>query len=143
MQKLNGERVAAFSAAIEEVYKNIQAGKKINFSAIGRKHGLKSHTPWLKKALRDAHLINEDATKWNPAYTLPNDKLATTIYSKTKEYVNEANRESLKRRKERLRQQEKEDIPEIHDANYLTLEETVANVKHYGLFKVILKCLFC
>ena len=43
----------------------------------------------------------------------------------------------------KLLQQEKEDIPEVHDTNYLTLEETVANVKHYGLFKIILKCLFC
>lgn len=143
MQKLNDVRVAAFSAAIEEVYNNIQAGKKTNFAELGRKHGLKSHAQWLKKALRDKHLINEDVTKWNPAYTLPNDKLACTIYSRTKEYVNEANRESLKRRKERLLQQEREDVPEVHDTNYLTLEETVANVKHYGLFKIILKCLFC
>lgn len=143
MQKLNDERVAAFSAAIEEIYNNIQIGKKTNFAALGRKHGLKSHSQWLKKALRDKHLINEDCSKWNPAYTIPNDKLARTIYARTKEYVNESNRESLKRRKEKLLQQEKEDVLEVHDTNYLTLEETVDNVKHHGLFQIILKCLFC
>lgn len=142
MQKLNDERVAAFSAAIEEVYNNIQAGKKTNFAALGRKHELKSHTQWLKKALREKHLINEDCTKWNPNYTLPNEHLARTIYSITKEYINEVNRESMKRRKERLRQQTTEDIREVHDSNYLTLDETVANMKYHGLLKVIWKYLF-
>ena len=141
MHKSYDEFVAAFSAAIEEVYNNIQLGKKTNFAELGRKHGIKSHAPYLKKALRDKHLINEDCTKWNPAYTLPNEKLAQTIYAKVREYVTEANKEYLQRKKVRLQEQEPE-IQKVHDEKYLTLAETIANVKYYGLFKIIMKCLF-
>lgn len=131
MRKLNDERVAAFSAAITEVYENIQSGKKTNFAELGRKHDLKSHAQWLKKALREKHLINEDCTKWNPAYTTPNEQLARSVYKLVREHVDKLTRESKARVGHCA-----------HDEKYLTLDETVANVKHYGLFKIIMKCLF-
>lgn len=140
------ERVAAFSAALQEIYNNCKEGKKTNFSELGRKYGIKRHAGYIKKALREKHLINEDCTKWNPNYTEPNPRLAETIYSMTKEYIRITCAESLLRRKERnannATQTEEISYEEVPEQKHLSLEETVEFVKHYGIFKVLWKCLF-
>ena len=139
------ERVAAFSAVLQEIYNNCQEGKKTNFSELGRKYGIKRHANYIKKALREKHLINEDCTKWNPNYTEPNPRLAETIYSMTKEYIRISCTESAARRKERdanIKQVEEISYEEVPEQKHLSLEETVEFVKHYGICKILWKCLF-
>lgn len=137
MVNKNEERVAAFSAALNDIYKHIEEKRKINFSEIGRRHNLKSYSAFIKKALQEKHLINADATKWNPNLTTPNDQLALQIYLQCKEYRRIAQSESISR-KPKVEKVSYEEIPEKH----LSLDETVELVKYYGLLKVIWKCLF-
>lgn len=145
MKTTKQERVAAFSAALEEIYQNIQNGKKTNFKELGRKYQLGIYYTFLKKALRAKHLINEDCTHWNLNYTIPNEKLAKQIYIECKAINAELQRTYQALKKENLNKIpvcEEVKQPKVQEPKY-SLEETVELVKYYGLFKVLWKCLFC
>lgn len=144
MNTVKTKWVAAFSAALEEIYHNCQTGQKTNFTQLGKKHGLGVYATFLKKALRTKHLINEDCTSWNPNYTTPNEKLAQQIYLLTKEMNNKVQSEYQQRKKVKISSLEPKQEISDNQSNELkySLDETVELVKHYGLFKIIWKCLF-
>lgn len=124
--------VAAFSAALEEIYSNILNKQTTNFTELGKKHHLGVYTHSIRKVLREKGLINSECTAWNPNYTKPNVHLAQTIYVRCKE-IN-----AMRQRK----YQAKKKSQDASIKTLYSLDETVELVKHYGLLKIIWKCLF-
>ena len=63
----------------------------------------------------------------------------------TKEYIRISCAASLLRKKERdanIEQVEEISYKEVPEQKHLSLEETVEFVKHYGICKILWKCLF-
>lgn len=135
------ERIAAFSVALEEIYKNIQNEQKTNFAELTRTHNLGNYGSCLKRALHRRHLTNQDCTHWNPNMTTPNINLAGEIYKECSIIYNEAQVAYKQRKKERLEKIPVCEQPSIQEPKY-SFEETLDLVKYYGIFKVLWKCLF-
>lgn len=142
MKTTKQERIAAFSVALEEVYQNIQNGKKTNFSELTRNYNLGNYGHCLKKALHRRHLTNEECTHWNPEMTTPNVGLAGEMYKECALLYKEIQDAYKERKKDKVDQIPvcEEETP-IQEPKY-SLDETVELVKHYGIFKVLWKCLF-
>lgn len=141
MKQINQEYVAVFSAALTQIYSNIKANKKVNMSNICRMYDIKPmHRQFIKKALINKHLINASVTQWNPNYTEPNLKLAEQIILECRRLstIQAAKSRENTKQKVRINEESKECISPKH----LTIEQVISEVKHYGLFKIIWKCLF-
>lgn len=131
----NPEFVAAFSAALTEIYETVEQGKKVNFKQIGATHNLPTYYKYLKQVLQERHLINKECNKWNPNYTIPNERLAISIYQDCRNINAQRQRDYQLNRRNQMIESEPEQ-------KHLSIEETVELVKHYGVFKIIWKCLF-
>lgn len=143
MKTQKQERIAAFSVALEEIYKNIQSGRKTNFAELTRTYNLGNYGQYLKKALHKRHLIDITCTKWNPSMTTPNISLAGEIYKECAILYNDVQVAYKARKKNKLAQIpvcEEQEI-KVQEPKY-SLDETVELVKYYGIFKILWKCLF-
>lgn len=135
------ERIAAFSVALEEIYKNIQNEKKTNFSELTRKYNLGNYGHCLKRALHRRHLTNEECTHWNPEMTTPNIGLAGEIYKECALLHKETQDAYRERKKNRINQIPVCEETPVQEPKY-SLEETIELIKYHGIFKVLWKYLF-